>query len=151
MFGIGMPEMLLILAIALIVIGPKKLPDLAKSLGRALREFKKATSELKESIELDSELREVKKSFSNSITDKKDALKSQLEVSDNPKSSDQKVSDLKEAYDKWQQEGSAAEEEQEKDGSDILEDGAETADRTTVDTGGNRPEKTAHAGPTQNE
>ena len=71
MFGIGMPEMLLILAIALIVIGPKKLPDLAKSLGRALREFKKATSELKESIELDSELKEVKKSFTNSVTDNK--------------------------------------------------------------------------------
>ena len=44
MFGIGMPEMLLILAIALIVIGPKKLPDLAKSLGRAFAEFKRATS-----------------------------------------------------------------------------------------------------------
>ena len=45
MFGIGMPEMILILAIALIVIGPKKLPDLAKSLGRAMREFKKATND----------------------------------------------------------------------------------------------------------
>ena len=45
MFGIGMPEMLLIIAIALIVIGPKKLPDLAKSLGRAMREFKKATND----------------------------------------------------------------------------------------------------------
>jgi TatA/E family protein of Tat protein translocase len=52
MFGIGMPEMILILAIALIVIGPKKLPDLAKSLGRAMREFKRATSEFKESIEI---------------------------------------------------------------------------------------------------
>ncbi|GAH09726.1 unnamed protein product, partial [marine sediment metagenome] len=49
MFGIGMPEMLLILAVALIVIGPKKLPDLAKSLGRGLAEFRKATSEIKES------------------------------------------------------------------------------------------------------
>ena len=48
MFGIGMPELLLILAIALIVIGPKKLPDLAKSLGRAMREFKKATNEFKD-------------------------------------------------------------------------------------------------------
>ena len=149
MFGIGMPEMLLILAIALIVIGPKKLPDLAKSLGRALREFKKATSELKESIELDSELKEVKNSFTNSITDKKGALKSQAEVTDNPKPSDQKVSDLKEAYDKWQQDGSTAEEE--KGAANILDNGAETSDRPTVDTGGDRLEKTAHEGPTQNE
>lgn len=63
MFGIGMPELLLILAVALIVIGPKKLPDLARSLGRAMGEFKKATTELKESIQIDSELKEVKQAF----------------------------------------------------------------------------------------
>jgi TatA/E family protein of Tat protein translocase len=63
MFGIGMPELLLILAVALIVIGPKKLPDLARSLGKALGEFKKATTELKESIQIDSELKEVKQAF----------------------------------------------------------------------------------------
>ena len=68
MFGIGMPEMLLILAIALIVIGPKKLPDLAKSLGRAMREFKKATNEFKETMHIDSELAEVKNAF-NGISD----------------------------------------------------------------------------------
>ncbi|WP_419659749.1 TatA1:sec-independent protein translocase protein [Desulfosarcina variabilis str. Montpellier] len=63
MFGIGMPEMILILAVALIVIGPKKLPDLAKSLGRALGEFKKATNELKDSFQIDDELKEVKTTF----------------------------------------------------------------------------------------
>lgn len=63
MFGIGMPELLLILAIALIVIGPKKLPDLAKSLGRTLREFKKATNEFKETIQIDEDLSDVKKAF----------------------------------------------------------------------------------------
>ena len=63
MFGIGMPEMILILAVALIIIGPKKLPDLAKSLGRALGEFKKATSDFKESISMDSTLNEVKDEF----------------------------------------------------------------------------------------
>jgi sec-independent protein translocase protein TatB len=64
MFGIGMPEMILILAIALIVIGPKKLPDLAKSLGRAMREFKKATNELKETMQIDGDMEDVKKTFS---------------------------------------------------------------------------------------
>ena len=63
MFGIGMPEMILILAVALIVIGPKKLPDLAKSLGKAMGEFKKATSDLKESMQIDSELKDLKSTF----------------------------------------------------------------------------------------
>jgi len=63
MFGIGMPEMFLILAIALIVIGPKKLPDLAKSLGRAFGEFKKATAELKETMELDTDFTDIKDAF----------------------------------------------------------------------------------------
>ncbi len=51
MFGIGMPELLVILGIALIILGPKKLPDLARGLGRAMREFRRATDEMKESLE----------------------------------------------------------------------------------------------------
>ena len=63
MFGIGMPELLLIMAVALIVIGPKKLPDLARSLGKALGEFKKATRELKETIDIDQDMGDLKKAF----------------------------------------------------------------------------------------
>ena len=74
MFGIGMPEMLLILAIALVVIGPKKLPDLAKSMGRAMREFKKATNEFKETMQIDNELSEVKKAFDDINEDVKQAV-----------------------------------------------------------------------------
>ena len=48
MFGIGMPELLLILALALIVLGPKKLPELARALGKGMAEFRRATDELKE-------------------------------------------------------------------------------------------------------
>lgn len=50
MFGIGFPELLLIMAIALMVIGPRRLPDLARALGRALGEFKRATDEFKQTI-----------------------------------------------------------------------------------------------------
>lgn len=63
MFGIGMQELVLILVIALIILGPKKLPDVAKSLGKALNEFKRATSDIKDSLEVDNNLHSVKKSF----------------------------------------------------------------------------------------
>jgi TatA/E family protein of Tat protein translocase len=68
------PEIILILAVALIVIGPKKLPDLAKSLGRALGEFKKATNDFKESISMDSTLNEVKDEFKDLGKKVKDPL-----------------------------------------------------------------------------
>ena len=58
MFGIGMPELLLILALALIVLGPKRLPDIAKALGRGLAEFRRATDELKNTINEESQSRE---------------------------------------------------------------------------------------------
>ena len=94
MFGIGMPEMLVILALALIVIGPKKLPDLAKSLGRAMREFKKATSEFKETIQLESELSEVKETFNDFSDEVKEAvelnLKPENQKTDKIESDDEK-------------------------------------------------------------
>ena len=54
----GMPEMILILAVALIVIGPKKLPELAKSLGKGIVEFKKATQDFKDTVSIESEVSE---------------------------------------------------------------------------------------------
>ena len=53
MFGIGLPELILIMAIALIVVGPDKLPELARSLGRGIVELKKAAAGLKESLHED--------------------------------------------------------------------------------------------------
>lgn len=52
MFGpIGMPELILIFLVALLVFGPRKLPELGKSLGRGLAEFKRASDDLKRTIE----------------------------------------------------------------------------------------------------
>ena len=64
MFNIGFPELLIIVAIALIVFGPNKLPELARAFGKAMREFKKATEEVKESFEAETKgLDELKSTF----------------------------------------------------------------------------------------
>lgn len=47
MFGIGMTELLVIFVIGLVVLGPKKLPELARSLGRSMAEFRRASSDLR--------------------------------------------------------------------------------------------------------
>lgn len=60
MFGIGFPELLLILAIALMVIGPRKLPDIARALGRAMAEFKRATDEFRNTLEEETRSREIR-------------------------------------------------------------------------------------------
>jgi len=51
MFGLGMGEIVIILVLALILLGPQKLPDAAKQLGKGLREFRKATEDLKSQFE----------------------------------------------------------------------------------------------------
>ncbi len=68
MFGIGLPELIIIMVIALIIIGPSKLPDLAKALGKGMAEFKKATQEIKESLDLDGEFEEIKNDLVDSVT-----------------------------------------------------------------------------------
>ncbi|MFH1062947.1 MAG: TatA/E family twin arginine-targeting protein translocase [Candidatus Omnitrophota bacterium] len=50
MFSIGMPELILVFVVALLVFGPKKLPEVGRMLGKAMREFKKAADDFKEAI-----------------------------------------------------------------------------------------------------
>ena len=70
MFGIGLPELIVIAVIALIVVGPKKLPDLAKSLGKGLSEFRRAADDVTENVKETLKPNDVKKE----VNDFKDSL-----------------------------------------------------------------------------
>jgi sec-independent protein translocase protein TatA len=58
--SIGMPELLIILTIALIIFGPRKLPELGRSLGRSLGEFRRASNELRNTLDEEIRMEEIK-------------------------------------------------------------------------------------------
>ena len=78
MFGsIGPTELILIFIIALLVFGPKKLPEVGKSVGKAIREFKKASEEIKGRIEEEiqaSEIRDVQKDLRDGVNSLRDGI-----------------------------------------------------------------------------
>ncbi len=114
MFGIGMPELIIIAVIALVVIGPQKFPEMLRSLGRGMAELKKASNEIKTSVqsEMDkvaeeTELKEVKDMMENdfggvatdlnqiapfgvSSEEKLDALANALDKTENSSSAEEK-------------------------------------------------------------
>lgn len=63
MFGIGMQEIALICVIALIVVGPKKLPEVARALGKGYGEFRRAFDEMRRSVETDLKTEEIRRSL----------------------------------------------------------------------------------------
>lgn len=68
MFGIGMPELIIIFVIALIIIGPKKLPDLARALGKGMAEFRKATNEIKANLDIEDDIKGMEEELADSVS-----------------------------------------------------------------------------------
>jgi Tat protein translocase TatB subunit len=68
MFGIGPMELMLILVVALLVLGPKRMPDLARTLGRGLGEFRRASNDLRQSLALDEIQNELRDGLTGSGT-----------------------------------------------------------------------------------
>lgn len=97
MFGtLGMPELILIFVVALLLFGPRKMPQIGRSIGRAMGEFRRASNEFKRTIEDEvaaDDIREVEKDLKDiaktvkdpiGISDLKDSLKESIEVPQDP-------------------------------------------------------------------
>ena len=97
MFGtLGMPELILIFVVALLLFGPRKMPQIGRSIGRAMGEFRRASNEFKRTIEdevaadeireVEKDLKEIKKTITDpvGISDLKSSLKESLEQPTEP-------------------------------------------------------------------
>jgi sec-independent protein translocase protein TatB len=101
MFGLGTWEVMLILILALIVLGPSRLPGIAKSLGRGYNEFKRASQELRDSLTQDVDISD----FRDSIDDAKRSLEMDIAFPKEPILEDLEPSDFNDAAETEEEEG----------------------------------------------
>lgn len=94
MFGIGMTEFVVIMVIALVVIGPGKLPDLANAIGKGLAEFRRASNDIMGEFISDEEIKAVKEDTIDTFKDFKDSLENMGDAADKTKEDPDEKADL---------------------------------------------------------
>lgn len=79
MFGVGTSELVIILIIALLILGPKEIPKVARTIGKGMRELQRAKDELKKNIEFEEEtVSQVKSDFREMINETEEEIKSEF-------------------------------------------------------------------------
>ena len=96
MFGIGLPEMIIILVVALLVVGPSKLPELARTLGKAFTEFRRMADEVKETFE-EEVMKEEAAKTSETTEEAKTEIKQDETNTDETKQTETKLDDATQA------------------------------------------------------
>lgn len=87
MFGLGPTELIIILVIALIIFGPRRLPEMGSAIGKSIREFKKSTRELKDEIDVGSDIKDIKDDIGDAtgLSDLKKDIEDAVKVDSEPK------------------------------------------------------------------
>jgi len=100
-FGFGFSELMIVLVIALLVIGPKKLPEVAKSMGKLYGQLKRAMDDIKESVDLDIDINDHNHKKTSTLDDiYRDKWKNKMMESDKLKENDTNETDGKETEEK---------------------------------------------------
>ena len=93
MFGVGTSELVIILIIALLILGPKEIPKVARTIGKGMRELQRAKDELKKNIEFeDDTVSEIKSDLAEMINDTKEEINSEFKSAVSEEESEKKLS-----------------------------------------------------------
>lgn len=93
MFGVGSSELVIILIIALLILGPKEIPKVARTIGKGMRELQRAKDELKKNIEFeDDPVSEIRSDITDMINETRDDIQNEFKSAVSEKESEKKIS-----------------------------------------------------------